>query len=374
MNNMRNIESLEHTLALIIQAKEMIREKLPTDIEFDQPIITRNEQGIITPNTINMIQGKAGSHKSRLVETFSSAIISPKQDDSFLGFMRPYYPAEKFLLLYIDTERNIKDQYPKALQRIIKQSGLTFENYRNYLDYISLIPIDRAMRLAATEGYINTLRYNHNKHLVIVLDVISDCISDFNQSSESMKLIDYMNVLINDYDVTFICVIHENPSSEEKARGHLGTELRNKASTVIQIGFKKRPGSREDSDVIKVRFLKNRVGRRPESFFSMYCSSLGGLREVDKEDAEALLERQTALKVTVEDIIEVLVEKVPIARHNLIDVIIDKFSVSRNTIIKRMNEILDMKKFDHNGKLYHIIPEKTGREVIYNLTWQDKLS
>jgi len=375
MNEKTSVELINNSISKLLEAKKRIRLKLSEEIEYDAAILTRHEQNILNPNTINVIQGKAGSHKSRLVEIISASILSDNnKEDQYLNFLRSHYPAEHFVLLYVDTERNLKDQFPKALQRIIKHSGHTLDTVSDLLDYVSLIPIDRSMRLTNTEKYIEYLRNNHNKHLVIILDVVSHCISDFNHSNESMKLIDYMNVLINEYDVTFICVIHENPSSEDKARGHLGTELRNKASMVIQIGFVKRKGTREDSDIIKVNYLKNRNGRRPESFYTVYDNSKGTLIEVDKESVESIMETSYNQKVTAAEIREILPDYLPCTRQALIEVLMDKFSVSRNTVIKRLNEIIPEKKFTLNEVEYHISQEKKGREVIYNLSWQQKIT
>ena len=50
--------------------------------------------------------------------------------------------------------------------------------------------------------------------------------------------LDLPNSTINTYDITFLCIIHENPY-QEKARGHLGTELINKSSTALSINIEK---------------------------------------------------------------------------------------------------------------------------------------
>jgi len=79
-----------------------------------------------------------------------------------------------------------------------------------------------------------------------------------------MKLIDLLNSWINDFNATFICVIHENPGFNNKARGHLGTEIRNKASYQIQIA-KEAKENDPSTEVFKISYKKIRIGKRPNN-------------------------------------------------------------------------------------------------------------
>ena len=55
-------------------------------------------------------------------------------------------------------------------------------------------------------------------------------------------------------NITFVVIIHENPAiGSDKARGHLGTELANKASTIITINAKDK-----GSDIFKIQIKKSR--------------------------------------------------------------------------------------------------------------------
>ena len=53
-----------------------------------------------------------------------------------------------------------------------------------------------------------------------------------------MILLDKLNDMTENKDITVIGVIHENPDGTKKARGHIGTEFVNKATTVVSIGYK----------------------------------------------------------------------------------------------------------------------------------------
>ena len=195
------------------------------NITFSKPILRLNGLGVVYPNTINVIQGKKGVHKSRLTELIAACFLDKAKGD-FLGFTREM--EQPIVVLYVDTERNQVDQFPFALQRIKLKAGYNKEDMPSNLDCISLINIPRSNRFEVLSDYIEGIRRMHkNHHFLIILDVSTDCVENFNDVSECMKLIDLMNELINQQNVTFLAVIHENPGTE-KARGHIGTEIINK--------------------------------------------------------------------------------------------------------------------------------------------------
>lgn len=208
-----------------------LKERKSKAIVFSRPLVTLNEEGILFPRTITVIQGQSGSHKSRVAELFASIFLGKKVSGA-LGFFRN--TDFDTTVCYIDTERNLVDQFPCALQRIQIAAGFNITENPPDFNYISLMEIQRTNRFIALENYLQDLRNREHAHIFIILDVISDCIADFNKTEDSMQLIDMLNMMINRYNVTFLCIIHENPN-QQKARGHLGTELFNKATTVIQL-------------------------------------------------------------------------------------------------------------------------------------------
>jgi hypothetical protein len=168
-----------------------------------------------------------------------------------------------------------------------------------------------------------------------------------------------MNKLINQQDVTFLCVIHENPNSVSKARGHLGTELINKASTVIQIGFDKQPTG-EDSDLIKVRFLHSRTDKRPEPFFLQYNDTEKGLVIADP-DVIAAAEKAKKMKAGLDDIKDFILEKLmlgPMERPKLIEMLKAQYGCGERTIEERLKFLLDTE----TPMLYCNIPFRLHKE------------
>ena len=273
-NNSNNTVIIDANMKKVLSTRQKIHEKSTQSIQFSRPILLRENLGIIFPNTITVIQGKKGVHKSRLTETICTCFLNVNSSNTQIGFRREF--LKKPMLLYVDTERNQNDQLPFSMQQIRRKSGYPIDFNPPHFDFISLVDISRKERFETLKSYIQ-LKQNEfpDYQYVIILDVVTDCIENFNDPRESLKLIDLMNELVNQHEVTFLCVIHENPGGE-KARGHLGTEIINKASQVIQIAFEG-----DSKELIILKFLHSRNTRQIEPVYVRYDDDSKGLMEAD---------------------------------------------------------------------------------------------
>lgn len=275
LNNSES-SSIDNNIKKVLETRKKIHEKSTQKIEFSRPILLRENMGIIYPNTITVIQGKKGVHKSRLTETICTCFLDINQSGIHIGFGREFF--KHTMLLYVDTERNQNDQLPYSMQQIRRKSGYPIDMNPSHFDFISLVDISRKDRFGTLKNYIQLKQKEFpNYQYIVVLDVVTDCIENFNDPRESLKLIDLMNELINQKDVSFLCVIHENPGGE-KARGHLGTEIINKASQVIQISF-----NDDSKELIMLKFLHSRNTKQIDSVFLRYDDDLKGLVEANSE-------------------------------------------------------------------------------------------
>lgn len=364
--------SIKINLEKIKNSQNKLKKKMKENITFSKAIIERDHLGIIYPNTINVIQGKSGVHKSRLLENMCSAFLTNSASKSFLGFLAK--DLQKCALLYVDTERNLSDQYPFALQKIVTSAGYPKDMEVHNFDFISLIDVDRDERFDTLKNYLENLRNKFKCHIVVVLDVITDCIGNFNDPKETLKLIDLLNVTINNYDVTFICVIHENPGSSDKARGHLGTEITNKASTVIQIGFEKdRAGN--DTELIKVKYLKKRGTKKFDPFYLVYSEEANGLIPAENDVVQGYLN----LKRSKADMnpLKIFLSKTlvkPMVKQQLLQTLTREFKCSERTIEERLKELIDSNETIVNSKEEECIlcKETLNRKVHYKLQLLNK--
>lgn len=358
-------------LEKILSSRQQIKERKAKDVKFSQPVLKQGDNAIIFPNTINVIQGQAGVHKSRLAENICAAFLK-KHDchNELLGFKRTNFDANH-LVLYVDTERNQQEQLPFSLQSIQVLAGYNKEDHPHNFDYISLLEISRKDRFAALNESLDYIITDKSKPTFIVLDVSTDCIEDFNRIDSSMELIDHMNKSINKHNVIFFCLIHENPRSD-KARGHFGSELMNKASTVMQVGYEK-DSHNNDTELIRIKYLKCRSSARHQPFYSKYSNEIKGLVLASPEDISNASNARK-IKGKIEDIAEYIMHFFQhtgtiINKADLFASLKKEFDMGERTIQDRVESIIADKYpfYDIDGNLMHLSKERFGGSLSYSM-------
>ena len=362
-----SIETAKHKLEQLLASQRKIAENKCKPISFSQPIVWQKENPVFFPKTINVIQGKAGVHKSRLAETICASLLK-KTDchNDLLGFKTNL--LTRYAICYVDTERNLSEQLPYSLQQIQLKAGYDITEEPYGFDYISLLEFGREDRFDMLNIYLEHARKKFPIHIFIILDVITDCIFNFNDTKDSMKLIDMMNQTINRYDVTFLCLIHENPGSADKARGHLGTEILNKASTVIQIGFEK-DAQNHNTDLLKVAYLKCRSSKKHDPFYVQYSDTEKGLIMSDPFTTQTVLDKKNhkaSLSETLELLSQILASEMP--RKELLELLMDELDCSKRTIISRLKQITDNATVIEQNEVNHTLCTRTkNKEMSFYL-------
>src|SRR5690606_34054536 len=109
-------EKTKQNLNKILESQEIIKVAKSKQITFSDPVLWQKENPVIYPKTINVIQGKAGVHKSRLAETICASLLKrPNTHTDLLDFHTDKF--KHYAVVYVDTERNLSDQLPYALQQ-----------------------------------------------------------------------------------------------------------------------------------------------------------------------------------------------------------------------------------------------------------------
>ena len=372
---MKNIKTHSENLIKVLASRELLRNKISGEIKISEPVIKQVDNALIFPNTINVIQGQAGVNKSRLAEFICASFLSQNQTkNELLGFQR-FNVNAKYTVVYVDTERNLSEQFPFALQSIISKAGYSKIHHPESFEYISLLQINRSNRFDALKEFLEHIRKSTNNPLFVVLDVSTDCIEDFNKTDKSMELIDLMNMSINEYNVIFLCIIHENPRSE-KARGHFGTELMNKASLVIQVGFEK-DANQKDTDLIRVKYLKCRSTAKHASFHIKYSEVAKGLVLANEDDIKSL-HNSRKLKASYEDVIKHLEVYLgagfSLRKSDLLKNLKKELEASSRTLEDRLNNIMSMNYnlINELGENCQLIKETIRGSVNYRLISKGK--
>lgn len=207
----------------------------------------------VIENSSTVIQGQTGHGKSTWAETFCAALLSGGREDTLPNLERA--SERNFCVLYLDTERSDK-QRARALQRIREASGRARVEDRGDLE---LVPFDVSKEDAVPtfEEIVSDMRRRMDETgrgefgLLVCLDVVTDLMRDgLTDVAQVSAFMDAANGLKKLPRTSLCFVIHENPGPNNKARGHAGTELTNKADQVFQ--------AVKDRDVFELRNLKNR--------------------------------------------------------------------------------------------------------------------
>ena len=365
-------DSTKH-LAHLLEREKLLADAATRPVVFTPPLISRNDTGIIGRGTINLIQGAYGSHKSRLAELLASLLLAKAPNNPhYLGFTRA--ELERFCLCYIDTERNQSEELPFAIQGIKSRAGYTLLEKPEEFRFTSIKAVrDRKDRFAAVEAFISHVRATTALHLFCLIDVVTDAGGDFNDPKEAMKLLDFLGILCDEHDATFLAVIHQNPGTE-KARGHTGTEAANKASTVLQIGFEK-DASGNDTDLIRLKYMKLRRGKRPEPLYLTFCQQTHGLVLADAASVAAHVNHRKH-KADTEDIadrLSSLLSEGPLPKNEVWAILEAEFKASNATIRNRLKSLMQDPPplFDESGHAVQLGEYNEGKNQFFRLNIVD---
>lgn len=359
----------ERLLGHLLEREQVLSEAATRAVVWTSPLITRGETAVFGRGTINIVQGAYGSHKSRLAELLAALMLTnTPADPQFLGFMRA--ALERFCVCYIDTERNLTEELPFAIQGIKLKAGYGLTDQPNDFRFTSIKAVERKDRFKAIEGFLSHVRQQTDLHLFCLIDVITDAIGDFNDAKESMRLYDFIGNLCDSQNATFLLVIHQNPGTE-KARGHTGTEAANKASTALQIGFEK-DANGNDTDLIRIRYLKLRRGKRPEPIYLQYNDEIKGLVQADLNLLSAHMNRRKQ-KGDLEDIADrltSLLSEGALAKHEVWSTLEKEFNASNATIRGRLKAIIDEQPtmYDEEGRSVRLTDYTEGRNQYFKLS------
>ena len=196
-----------------------------------------------THGNFSLVKGKAKSKKSFFINMAIAAAVgkgllqnklrSPLKD----GFNQ---------VLYFDTEQS-KYHVQRAVKGICTQIGVgTPLNLNTY----GLRKSNPSERLKLVEYAIE----NTPNLGFVVIDGIRDLITSINDEAEASNIASNLLKWTEEYNIHIVVVLHENPGSD-KARGHIGTELMNKAETVITVQIDKYD---DDVSIVSAGFCRNK--------------------------------------------------------------------------------------------------------------------
>jgi len=214
---------------------------------------------LCTLGNLSLLMGKAKSYKTFLMTSIVAAAICGRCGIVVIKGL----PAGK--VLYFDTEQS-RHHLQRTIRRICKQTGI--DNPENLICY-GLRPFTPSERIKIIEYLIT----NTTGLSFVVIDGIRDLLSKgINDEAESTELVSKFLKWTYEYNIHIATVLHQN-KNDQNARGHVGTEIMNKAETVLSVSRDPKnksiaivtPEYCRDIDFESFFFVINHIGL-PESF------------------------------------------------------------------------------------------------------------
>lgn len=220
----------------------------PPPIAWKQEIEGQEPTILGTLGNFSLIIGKAKSRKSFFINIAVSAVLNT---DGLMNQFKGELPEEKGKVLYFDTEQG-KYHVQQALHRICRQIGVDVP--RN-LQVFGLRKEKPSERLAMIDYAIK-----NTKGLgFVVIDGIKDLITSINDEEEATMIASKLLKWSEEFGIHIIVVLHQN-KGDNNARGHIGTELQNKAETVLSVSKNEQV---PQISIVKSEFCRN---QEPEPF------------------------------------------------------------------------------------------------------------
>lgn len=184
--------------------------------------------GDCTIATFGNFSASTGKAKSKKTFNISAMVAAAVTNTTVLNY-RACLPEGKRKILYFDTEQS-KYHCHNVLERIYKLSGLSvkkddprllFWGLREYTPKLRIALIDYALR-------------KHQEVGLVIIDGLRDLMYDINNGKEATDVMTVLMAWTRVYDLHIHTVLHLN-KNDNNPRGHIGTELENKAETVLII-------------------------------------------------------------------------------------------------------------------------------------------
>lgn len=218
----------DKTSALQLKLKSF---KIKVNEEYEKPKVaweyrsseSEEYKPIGTIDNFSLVIGKAKAKKSFFIGMAVSTALSK---DTLHGKFRSNLNVDKNEVLYFDTEQS-SYHVQLALKRICKQLNVT--EPKN-LEVYCLRKLSPKERFEIIEYAI----YNNPKVGFVVIDGIKDLIHSINDEHEASRIANSLLRWTEDNQIHIVTVLHQN-KADNNARGHIGTELINKAETVLSV-------------------------------------------------------------------------------------------------------------------------------------------
>lgn len=187
-----------------------------------QVALFMNNEILGTLGNFSLIIGKAKAKKSFLIAMLCAAALRTEQaeNDTIIHAL----PAEQNEVALFDTEMS-KYHVQLAARRIHTMANSS--NAAHVFNLRSLAPAER-------KQFIEDEILSNPRLGLIIIDGIKDLVTSINDEEQASMIASWLLKISEERNIHIVTVLHQN-KSDNNARGHIGTELINKAETVLSV-------------------------------------------------------------------------------------------------------------------------------------------
>lgn len=211
------------------------------------PIILQVDDAII--GTLGNFSASTGKAKAK--KTFNvTAIVAAALINGQVLEYKASLPEGKRKILYFDTEQS-PFHCKIVLQRILKLAGLPLDKQPDNLIFSHLREIANP---SVRCDIIKKAIYSIDEVGLVIIDGIRDLMLDINNATQATNLIGSLMQWTSERDIHIQTVLHLN-KGDDNSRGHIGTELNNKAETILQVT---KDSTDEDRSIVSASFIRSK--------------------------------------------------------------------------------------------------------------------
>lgn len=198
--------------------------------------------------TLGNFSASIGKAKSKKTFNVSAIVAAALYNGTVLQY-EAELPENKQKILYVDTEQS-PYHCQKVMRRIVRMAGLPLDEEPKNLEFLTLRRHTPEIRIAIVEKAI----YDTEGLGLVIIDGIRDMVYDINSPSESTKIISKLMQWTDERQIHIHTILHQN-KADENARGHIGTELNNKAETVLEVAKDKLDNNVSTVQAVHIRAM-----------------------------------------------------------------------------------------------------------------------
>jgi len=273
------IEDADEKLWQFMQERQYDEMEVP---EHQPPLVGLKGKGVIWRANVHTLvaQSKAGK-----THDLAALIRTAVTGERTLGWTVDA-PCNG-MIAYLDFEQDAEDFY----HLLCRHAGVTSSQVKGY----RLAGLDAHHAQRAAEIILERTP----DLCMLIIDGYADLSRDVNSQEEAVEIVQRWMDLTTKYNVALLGVLHLNPGSETKSRGHLGSQLERKSKTVLQIDV--------DSEGIRETYTY-RARKQPvpkgHGASWQWCDDEGCFVEIMETRAEAKqLDKAAKLKDELDNVI-----------------------------------------------------------------------